>query len=190
MVKTLKMRISVKDIQDYYRKEGVEVCILDQTQRPKLKKEYNVVLNKHLETLLSLNRFTDKYGITLTFNKKWYNEDPIDLARIVQIKIDNSRCFKKVKYILCPEFTSHGNLHYHGIIWDCYQMPFQQCVRMWRRQFGYVKPELEIKYYYCGTTITCSIKKQMITPKKRSMCWLHYIIKDRGKVGLPIIYSY
>lgn len=186
MVK-LKQKL-MTSILDYYISVGVD--ILDQTQRNKLNTDSNVVLNKHLMTLLSLNRHTDKYGVTLTFNKKWYNEDPKELAQMVQLKLNNASCFKKVKFIFCPEFTTHGNLHYHGVIWDCYQMPFQKCVRWWRRTFGYVRPEIEIKYYYCDTAITCSIKKQMITPKKTSKCWLHYIIKDRGKVGLPIIYSY
>lgn len=127
--------------------------------------------------------FTQKYGITLTFKSKFTMDDPKKLHRMIANKLLKSRVWQGHKYILFPEFTSSGSLHYHGIIWDTYEVDLVRMAQWWRRTFGYVKLEKDIKYYYCGTPATqeCSQKNKK---NKKIKCWLHYITKDVGKVGL------
>ncbi len=115
------------------------------------------------DKLVQLKQYTQCYGLTLTFKPLWHIEDPRDLHIIVQDKLKKSYIWQNKKYILFPEYTRAGNLHYHGIIYDQYQTEFIRCVKWWVRTFGYCKPELIIK--------------------DRDK-WNAYICKDYGVTGL------
>ncbi len=140
-----------------------------------------LVLLKKLE---SLENITDKYGFTLTFNmRKFRNDDSKYMHRLASQRIEKSPVWRDVKYIMIPEFDKNGNLHYHGVIWDVYQIKCVRCIKWWRRNFGFAKPELELKYFNCGSGQIC--KRREI----KSWCWKHYITKDFGKTGLWSLYN-
>lgn len=175
------------NILDYYKKVGLS---LDQTQPPKLNKsqDSNIIFSNIIKTLLSLNTISQKYGITLTFKKKYHNVDPLKLHRDAITLL--SEYNKKFKYILFPEFTQKGVLHYHGIIWDCYQLPFTRMTKKWSREMGFTKNEYEIKHYMCLTKNKCTLKETLNSLKDSTMCWYHYIQKDYGKNGLWALTNY
>lgn len=154
--------------------------ILDQTQRKKgdnpevvcddcLLKERQAALRL---TLLQLSETNSQfYGFTFTFKKKFHVEDPKTLHKILQQILLSSTTFGSrapAKYYMFPEFSPTGNLHYHGVIYDCYQVQFIKMCKWWRRKYGFVKVEIEIKH-----------------PKK----WVNYITKDYCKTGLWTIYK-
>lgn len=114
-----------------------------------------------------LDHCSEVCGVTLTFSRKFKLDDHTWLHRFVQKELLSSKLWKGIKYILIPEFTPNGDLHYHGIIWDEYQCVVMRLLQWWRRKFGYVKPELKLKH---------------------PMLWLNYIIKDYGKTGLWTLY--
>ncbi len=158
-------RINVSKIKE---KVGL---LLDQAQ-PESKKcdTSNVCRNKILNRLNNIfDDYTQVYGITLTFKLKFSDYCDEVLHREIKERIDKSTLFKQTKYVLFPEYTQKGTLHYHGIIYDCYQVEYMKCVKWWRRNYGFVKPELKIKY-----------------PKK----WIQYITKDLGKTGLYTLYKF
>ncbi len=148
------------------KKPKLGLSILDQTQR---NFKSNTDVKEYIFKLLrTVEVYTQKYGATLTMKRKFHDEDPIILHRIVMDKIIRSRVWKGKKYILFPEFTKNGILHYHCVIWDMYQTDYINMVQWWRRSFGFVKMELEIRHY-----------------KK----WIDYITKDYNKTGLWTIYN-
>ncbi len=108
------------------------------------------------------------YGCTLTLKNKFRDDDDVYIHRYIDNKIKSSRVWKDVKYILLSEFSPDGKLHYHGIIYGCYQFSFLRCVKWWRRIFGFVKPEINIK---------------------NRTNWFKYILKDYKKSGLWTIYK-
>lgn len=145
--------------------ERVGVDILDQTPHDKLKSAI----------IKEINKFSQKSGFTLTINAskvcKFVKDvtDPKELHRYIHNKIVKSRVWKKIKFVMFPEFsTINGNLHYHGIIYDEYQTVVMKCIKWWRRNFGFAKPELEIRHYDN---------------------WMNYITKDINKTGLWTIYN-
>ncbi len=156
--------------------------ILDQT----LEKKPNIVYDNIWSKICLINKHSQKYGITLTFSSKWHIEDSLTLHRIVISKITKSTVCKNINYIFFPEFTKGGILHYHGIIWDCYQLPFIRFSRWWSRTFGFTKPELELRYYLCNISAKCT--QSQISKAKH--CWSHYITKDYGKNGLWTLTHY
>ncbi len=115
-----------------------------------------------------ISKFSQRYGATLTLKKKYHNDDPLYLHRLVEQKIRKSTLWNHSKYILFAEFTRQGILHYHCIIWDMYEIQYVNLMNWWRRIFGYVKMEKEIVHYNC---------------------WIKYITKDYGKTGLWTIYK-
>lgn len=126
-----------------------------------------LILNK-LNMIISEN--TQMYGCTFTFKRSFHNDDPVYLHRMTEKEINKSRIWKDKKYILFAEFSPKGGiLHYHGIIYGCYQTEFLRLCNWWRRKFGFVKPELEIRH-----------------PDK----WRDYITKDYGKTGLWTLYDW
>ena len=146
----------------------LEFEILDQTPTDKNKKgrsdDYNPtreIINKKLSTII--DNFTDVCGFTLTLNKKYHNDDDKYVHRHIQDALIKSRVWKDKKYFLFPEYTKKGILHYHGVMWDEYQIEVMRCVKWWRRKYGFVKPELELKHPYK---------------------WIAYITKNYGKTGL------
>lgn len=105
-------------------------------------------------------------GFTLTLSKKYHNDDDYWLHCKIRSELRKSTVWKNKSYIIFPEFTKKGTLHYHGIMWNEYEADVMRCVKWWRRKYGFVKPELQIN---------------------NRKNWLKYITKDYGKVGLCII---
>ncbi len=155
--------------EDILIKKIIGFELLDQTQRKKSVNEYNPskeVINSKLTEII--NNFTDVCGFTLTIKKKYHNDDDKYIHRLVQTKILTSLVWKNKKYMIFPEYTKKGNLHYHGIIWDEYEIEVMRCIKWWRRIFGFAKPELKLSSKYN---------------------WIKYIVKDYGKTGLWTIYN-
>ncbi len=148
--------------------------LLDQTQSEitdaihNTPKEDNIVREAIIKVLNLAIRESDTVGVTFTLKRKYHNEDNKWMHRYIQEKIEKSRIWKKKKYVLIPEFTSSGNLHYHSIIWGSYQCEVMKMVNWWRRTFGFAKAELELRH-----------------PE----CWIKYITKDYGKTGLWTLYN-
>lgn len=103
------------------------------------------------------------YGLTLTFKPKYHESEIRKLHKFVNTTISRSLVWKKINYILFPELTSGGNLHYHGIIYDTYQCTADKAIKHWRRKFGFVKPEFTVR---------------------NRENWNSYIVKDYKKIGL------
>ncbi len=148
---------------------SVEFELLDQTTQ-KLgnsdkkdtynpKREY---INKILNTLID-NKSSQVAGFTLTLKKKYHEDDPVWMHRYIHKSLQSSRIWKDKNYILFPEFTKRGVLHYHGIMWDEYQVEVIRSINWWRRKYGFVKLEKKIN-------------------NLRS--FLTYITKDYNTVGL------
>lgn len=160
----------MKNILDYYNKG---VSLLDKTPvaKPRLKTtvDENITLLVIKEKIKLIESFTDVIGVTLTLKKKFHDSDDSWLHREIQCKLIKSNTFKKLKYILVPEYTKNGNLHYHGIIWDSYQLQYMKAIKWWRRNYGFVKPELKINNY---------------------ANWTNYMFKDYYKTGLYILYKF
>ncbi len=160
------------NILDYFT-NGCGV-ILDQTT-PKLMEKSDSLANRRKSNLRQIllrrceSEHTQCAGFTLTFGKKWQKEDPLTLHRIVQNKLKKSKIWNKKSYLMRPEFTSkNGNLHYHGLIYDTYDIETMRCLQWWRRTFGFVKPELQIRY---------------------EVKWIDYILKDYKKSGLWTLHN-
>ncbi len=157
-------------IKTLYSKLGLS--ILDQTQQNLGTniniQELNVTRKDILWKLKEIEKFTDVCGFTLTLKRSFHHDDDKWMHRYVQHKIDNSRVWRNIKYIIIPEFTKKGVLHYHGVIWDSYEVEVLRCLKWWRRTFGFVKPELKLNNY---------------------INWMNYIIKDYGRTGLWTLYN-
>jgi len=129
----------------------MEFVILDQTTAKKVtlgkKGEYNPkteYVQKACSLLLS-NKITQMSGFTLTFKRKFHTDDPLWLHRHIEGLIIKSKIWNTKSYMLFPEFTKKGALHYHGIMWNEYNVEVVRSINWWRRKFGFVKPELEIR---------------------------------------------
>ncbi len=118
-------------------------------------------LNKEL--FLIIDNFSDCCGATLTLKKKFHDDDDRWLHRHIFNDICNSRLWSDKKYMLFPEYTKQGVLHYHMIMWDVYQLEVMRCIKWWRRKYGFVKPELKLN---------------------SPVNWIKYITKDYMKTGL------
>lgn len=155
------MEYKVTNILEFYKKLG---GLLDQAQPAKVEKRIGDkkenLLNK-LKKVFSDN--TQVYGITCTLGRKCDYDDPLFMHRIILRKLTKSTLWRKQKYILIPEFTDAGRLHYHGVIYGCYEVEAVRLSKWWKREFGFTKFEKEIRY-----------------PQK----WVDYILKDIGKTGL------
>lgn len=112
--------------------------------------------------ILKMAICTQKIGFTLTFAKMWHDEDPDTLFHyFVKFIADNFE--KNDKIIIFPEFTVKGILHFHGIIYNCYQRYINKKLKDWRKTYGIVKMEYAI------------------TEK-----WESYIQKDVTSTGYPV----
>lgn len=107
-------------------------------------------------------------GFTLTLCKTFHEDEDIFLHRYIHRSISNSRIWKGKKYIIFPEYTARGILHYHGIMWGEYDSEVMRCIKWWKRKYGFVKPELRIN---------------------SKANWIKYITKDYGRNGLWTIYD-
>lgn len=149
------------------KSQNVGFDILDQTQRKKGYYNPSIeFINNKLNKII--DNSSDVCGVTLTFRKSYHNDDDKYIHKLVISTLKKSRIWKNKNYILFPEYTKNGVLHYHGIIWDHYQSEVMSCVKWWRRKYGFVKPELELKNRYR---------------------WIEYITKNYGKTGLWTIMS-
>lgn len=149
----------VKNILEYYNEKGVE--ILDQPQRKKSDNVIHLYIKRLLNDNLSISQVS---GMTLTFQKKFHSDDPRYLHKYVIKTLNQSRIWKRKEYILFPEFSAkHGILHYHGCVMNEYEVEVCKMLLMWRRKFGFAKPEMKIR--------------KMIN-------WNTYITKDYDKSGL------
>ncbi len=172
-----------------YNKLGL---LLDQTQ-PKIKIKTNgsnLVFKNIFAKLEKVNCFTQKYGLTLTFRSSFHRDDPLYLHRLIEQEF--SKYNDEFSYICFPEFTKkNNNLHYHCVIWNCYELGIITFCKRWQRKFGIYKLENPLRHYYCHTHIDniCRVKYQMLNPKPESRCWVHYILKDYGN-GLWSITNY
>jgi len=163
----------------YYYKLGE---VLDQTQAKISPRRYteHVVFTNIWREIVDIDKFSQKYGLTLTFKSQFAMDDPKELHRFVHDKISKSCVFKNTKYIFFPEFTQNGNLHYHGVIWDCYEVDFIRISKWWKRSFGYTREEKEFNMYICCNKAMYCERRKMFN----KWCWSHYMSKDHGKVGL------
>lgn len=173
---------------EIYKKLGL---LLDQTQPGNLVKANgaNLIYDNILSQMEKTDCFTQKYGLTLTFKKSFHLDDPLYLHKTTDKFM--SKYKNEFKYIGFPEFTKKNhNLHYHFIIWDCYELPLVTFSKRWQRKFGISKLENPIKHYYCKNKESCRIKHLLLKPKEDSKCWFHYIIKDYGINGLWSLTNY
>ncbi len=104
-------------------------------------------------------------GITLTLKMRFQDRDPKNMHLDIQKKIVNSKVWDN-KYVLIPEFSPKGHLHYHGIIYDHYNVGVVRMSNMWARTFGFTKIEFTLHH-----------------PSE----WIKYMMKDLGKTGLNTI---
>ncbi len=133
-----------------------------------------------------IKKSDELYGFTLTFKCKYDNADPRDLHKYVEKKLIRSTLWKKHNYIMFPEFTKKGQIHYHGVIQCPYDLNFARCMKMWQRLFGFVQKEFTIRHYDCKES--CCIYPNDENPNVSS-CWTHYCTKSCGKSGLWPIYN-
>ncbi len=147
----------------------LDLQVLDQIQ-PDLVDPTELYATREVITrkFKELSLVTQLYGVTLTLKKMYHDDDDTWMHKYIIDKMNKSRVWKNKNYILIPEYTQQGVLHYHGVIWDMYEVNFMKLAKWWRRTFGYVKPELKI-----------------INFNK----WIDYITKDYGKIGLWTIYN-
>lgn len=126
-----------------------------------------VAINSCLSNVI--DQYSDLVGFTLTFRKSFHSDDDLFLHRMISKKLIKSTVWKTKKYILFPEFTSKkGNLHYHGIMWDSYEIEVMRSMKWWRKNYGFVRVELKLNSPYN---------------------WLKYITKDYMKTGLYTLYN-
>ncbi len=147
-------------------------ALLDQNPTVEKEKDYEPTFEPTKETLLKrldiIKKFSDCRGATFTLKPKWHDEDPKTIHRYIHEKIAKSRLWRKEHYMLFPEFTKKGVVHYHAIFWDIYQAPYINLIQWWRRTFGFAKVELKINHINA---------------------YIRYMTKDYGNVGLYTIYQ-
>ncbi len=183
------------NIIDYYKKLGFDLT------NPKRKKEESATAPKNdtfiIKKLKWLDVFTPKFAVTLTINKrKKYMKkmDDTEIHRYVSDRLRNNCNWRKMKYVLFPEYGDKGNLHYHGIVWNTYEVTLSKAIRFYRNNIGFVNKDWskDIKYYTCLGFPNLAISQcHTIRDKKtKSGCWTHYITKSYKRTGLGTIYCF
>ncbi len=146
--------------------------LLDQTQPQKSgmcnKDEFNPSIEAINRELKKIKIYTQVSGFTLTLKKKYHTTDDKWMHRQIIKAIKKSHIWKNKKYIIFPEYTKAGNLHYHGIMYDEYPLEVMRCIKWWRHKYGFAKPELKLK----------SVDN-----------WIKYITKEHSKTGLWTIHN-
>lgn len=104
-----------------------------------------IVFLSHLNQMKQSRKITQWYGITLTFNPRFHQEDPLWLHKYIHDKMKKSIVLKKAQYIFYPEYTNAGVLHYHGLVLDLWPLEFVRFKTWWLRSFGFNKPEMEVR---------------------------------------------
>ncbi len=152
-----------------YLEDESSLELLDQTTHNKGENDATIVRMMIEEQLKNLENLSEVSGFTLTLRQKYHEIDDLEMHRYIHKKILKSRVWKNLNYIIIPEYTAKGALHYHGVIYDSWEFNVMRCIKWWRREFGFAKPELKLK----------SVKN-----------WVKYIQKDRNKTGLWTIYNF
>lgn len=148
--------------------------LLDRTQQRQTEKSTKDPFREYQKTtwinnlVINLSQCTLVQGLTLTLKKKYHRDEIITMHKYIQNKIYNSTVWKGTIYCLRPELTKNNILHYHAIIYNNYEAQTDRLVKWWRREFGFVKPEFDLKY-----------------PIK----WIEYMFKDYCKIGLWTIHT-
>lgn len=107
------------------------------------------------------------YGLTLTFKRKFHSSSPRWLHKYAHEKLTRMFCKKyNCEWYAFPEFTQAGILHYHCIVYNIYEVNMVKMMNSWKRQFGFVKWEKDVRY---------------------KDIWIKYCIKDRNRHGLYTI---
>ena len=119
----------------------------------------------------------------MTFKPLFHDEDPMEFHKIIYDKLFKSKIWEN--YIIFPEFTDKGILHYHGVFFDIYECKFVRMANWWRRQFGFTRNELKINTYDCLKIINC-----VHSDPDGKHCWKHYISKSYGKTGLKTMFKF
>ena len=125
---------------------GVGFELLDQNQPSESEKSYSPSKHFHHALLEKIRKYSDLKGATFTFSSKYHKDDPEELYDFVKLCINKSNLWKNQNFILYPEYTKNGNLHFHSLNWDIYETPFIKMIKWWRRTFGFVKIELKIRF--------------------------------------------
>ncbi len=106
---------------------------------------------------------TQKYGITITLKPEYHTMDSLTMHRKIEEYFAEN--FDNVKYIIIAEFTKKAVIHWHGIIYNEYQLAISQKISSIKNVYGFIQMEWRISPH-----------------------WEKYIIKDIGTTGLwPII---
>lgn len=153
--------------------------VLDQhtTRQPKCNGGKQMTMYDNLKMIIGKIKYnTLKYGITITIdpcypykNRRFKSMSDDRKHTVVKMIIEKyvSKNNLNMQYIIIPEYSNKsGHLHYHGIVWNCYQKTFSNFVRKLRGYVGFCKPEMKINHYDE---------------------WIKYIFKDYGKSGLSTI---
>lgn len=129
------------------------------------------------------------YPLTMTINFKKFPKmiNDANIHRKIQQILIESPSWRKVKYYLFPEYDDNCRLHYHGIIYGCYQSKMVSCMNVWKRKIGFVDKgaSREIRYPICCIEPQCTYIQKGLVKKG---CWYHYCIKDTKKSGLWTLY--
>lgn len=75
-----------------------------------------------------------------------------------------------IDFVLCPEYSPEGMLHFHGTIWYTNQVHFCSMVAHWRRYFGFIQIA--------------------VTKGNSSLPWHFYCLKDQWQWNHRRINSY
>lgn len=100
---------------------------------------------------------TQRFGFTMTFRPEFHSHTPdFQYHQLLFFKRDLP---KSLKYIIVPEFTEKGNLHFHGIIFNEYDRKCWSVLKKWQLENGFVyksKGQLTEKYavYICKDLTT------------------------------------
>ncbi len=136
-----------------------------------------------LNRLILSTKNTPYYGVTLTFRIEWHEYAPITLHRYIEREINNSHYWRSLhSFVLIPEFTKSGVLHYHGMIFGSYKSLVMSALSIWKRRFGFTKPEFTLKYVHCGSSERECVQSEMMG--NAEICWIHYLVKEYDKTGL------
>lgn len=186
-----------RNILDYFKSGLVVSSPTKQLHTRKVKQHPNVVFAKIIGSFKKSLDYTQVYPVTLTMNRKKkaiekMNDRQLHIYIIDRLK--KNRSWKKVNYIVFPEYDKHGRLHYHGVIYGVYQVEVSNCIRFWRNTFGFVDREFmkEIKYKKCSHDHSFVLSDCEYIQKKivRKGCWFHYCIKDTQSSGLWTMYNF
>lgn len=163
---------------DFYFNNPIGCSVLDQTPNTVTKSQPGEQMSnyKNLHFILEKIKYnTLKFGITITIdpkypykNRRFKSMDDDKKHKVINAII--SDYIKKrncsLQYIIIPEYSPNGMLHYHGIVWNGYQKVFSNFVKYLRGKIGYCKSEMQLNNYDK---------------------WIIYIFKNYGKTGLSTI---